>query len=208
MLLATNLAPFLSILKGLKIHSKKSSNLSIPSSLRVTTICYRILSSWGKSCIICTVIKAKMKHQSESVQFSSVQSLSRVRLFMNLGTAAHQASLSINNYQSLPKLMSIELLMPSNHLILCHPLLLPSSIFPRIRDFSNESAHPIRWPKYWSFSISPSSEYSELISLKIDWYYLLALLTLFIGHQTTKYLVIFLLLILVPRIIILSLIHF
>ena len=85
-------------------------------------------------------------------------------------TAAHQASLSITNSLSLLKLMSIELVMPSNHLILCHPLLLPS-IFPSIRVFSNESVLHIRWPKYWSvsFSISPSNEYSELISFKMDW---------------------------------------
>ena len=89
-------------------------------------------------------------------QFSSVQSLSRVRLFVTPWTAAHQASLSITNSQSLPKLISIELVMPSNHLILCHPLLLLPSIFPSIRVFSNDSALHIRWPKYWSFSFSIS----------------------------------------------------
>ena len=83
-------------------------------------------------------------------------------------TVAHQAFLSITNSQSLLKLMSIESVMPSNHLILCHPLLLPS-IFPSIRVFSNESALPIRWPKYWSFSINPSNEYSGLVSFRIDW---------------------------------------
>ena len=85
-------------------------------------------------------------------------------------TAAHQASLSITNSHSLPKLMSIESVMPSNHLILCRPLLLLPSIFPSIRVFSNESVLPIRWPKYWSFSfnISPSNEYSGLISFRID----------------------------------------
>jgi len=83
-------------------------------------------------------------------------------------TAARQASLSITNSQSLLKLMSIESVMPSNHLLLCHPLLLPS-VFPSIRVFSSESALHIRWPKYWSFSISPSNEYTELISFKIDW---------------------------------------
>ena len=108
--------------------------------------------------------------------FGSVQSLSRVLLFVTRWTAAHQASLSITNSQSLPKLMSIELMMPSNHLILCHPLLLPPSIFPSIRVFSNESAFQIRWPKYWSFSfnISPSNEHSGLISLRMDWLDLLA----------------------------------
>ena len=96
------------------------------------------------------------------MDFSSVQSLSRVQLFETPWTAARQASLSITNSQSLPKLMSIELVMPSNHLILCHPLLLPPSTFPSIRVFSNESALHIRWTKYWSFSfnISPSSEHS------------------------------------------------
>ena len=97
---------------------------------------------------------------------SSVQSLSRVRLFATPWTAACQASLSIIDSQSLLKLMSIELVMPSNHLILCHPLLLLPSIFPSIRVFPNESALHIRWPKYWSFSfsISPSSESSQLLS--------------------------------------------
>ena len=91
-------------------------------------------------------------------------------------TAAHQASLSFPISQSLHKLMSIELVTPSNHLILCRPLLLPPSIFPRIRVFSNESALRIRWPKHWSFSfsISPSNEYSGLISFRIDWFDLLA----------------------------------
>ena len=103
------------------------------------------------------------------VQFCSVQSLSRVRLFATPWTAARQASLSITSSRSSPKLMSIELVMPSNHLILCHPLLL-SSIFPSIRVFSNESVLCIRWPKYWSFSfnISPSYEYSGLISFRMD----------------------------------------
>ena len=108
--------------------------------------------------------------------FSSVQSLSRVQLFVTLWTAACQASLSITNSQSLLKLMSIEWVMPSNHLILCHPLLHPPSIFPSIRVFSNESVIGIRWPKYWSFSfsISPSNDYSGLISFRIDWFDLLA----------------------------------
>ena len=96
--------------------------------------------------------------------FSSVQSLSRVRFFVTPWTASRQASLSITNSQSLLKLMSIELVVPSNHLILCHPLLLLSSIFPSIRVFSNESVLCITWPKYWSFSfsLSPSNEYSHL----------------------------------------------
>ena len=109
------------------------------------------------------------------ISFSSVQSLSLIRLFATPWTAAHQASLSIINSQSLLKLVSIESVMPSNHLIFCRPLLLPSSIFPCIRVFSNESIPHIRWPKYWSFSfsISPSSEYSGLISFRIDWFHLL-----------------------------------
>ena len=102
---------------------------------------------------------------------SSVQSLSYVWLFLTPWTAACQASLSITNSQSLLKLISIELVMPSNHLLLCPPLLLPSSVFPSIRVFSNESVLRIRWPKCWSFSfsISPSSEYSGLISFTMDW---------------------------------------
>ena len=107
---------------------------------------------------------------------SSVQSLSRVRPFATPWTAARQASPSITNSQSLLKLMSVESVMPSNHLILCHPLLIPPSIFPRIRVlFSNESVYCIRWPKYssFSFSIIPSSEYSGLISFRMDWLELL-----------------------------------
>ena len=109
-------------------------------------------------------------------QFSSVQSLSRVRLFATPWTTARQASLSISNSQSLLKLMSIESVIPSNHLILCHPLLLLPSIFPSIRVFSNESALPIRWPKYGSFSsnICYSNEYAGLISFRMDWLDLLA----------------------------------
>ena len=108
--------------------------------------------------------------------FGSVQSLSRVRLFATPRTAARQASLSISNSQIPPKLMSIELVMPSNHLILCHHLLLLPSIFPSIRVFSNESSLRIRWPKYWSFSFSiiPSKEIPGLISFRMDWLDLLA----------------------------------
>ena len=113
--------------------------------------------------------------------FSSVQSLSPVRLFATPWTAARQSSLSITNSLSLLKLMSIQSVMPSNHLILCHPLLLPS-VFPRIRVFSSELALRIRWPKYWSFSfsISPSSECSGLIAFRMDWFNLLAI------HRTLK----------------------
>ena len=108
-------------------------------------------------------------------QFSSVQLLSRVQLFATPWTAAYQAFLSITNSWSLPKLMSIELVMPSTHLILCCPLL-PPSIFLSMRVFSNESALHIRWPKYWSFSfsISPSNEHPGLISFRMDWLDLLA----------------------------------
>ena len=104
--------------------------------------------------------------------FSSVQSLSRVWLFVTPWTAARQASLSFTTSLNLLKLVSIESMMPSNHLILCHPLLLLPSIFPSIRVFSSESVLHIRWPKYWSFSfsMSPSSEYSGLISFRIDWF--------------------------------------
>ena len=103
--------------------------------------------------------------------FSSVQSLSHVRLFATAWTAACQASLSITNSQSLLKLMSIESVMPSSHLIFCHPFLLLPPIPPSIRVFSNESTLRMRWPKYWSFSfsISPSNDYSGLISFRMDW---------------------------------------
>ena len=109
-------------------------------------------------------------------QFSSVQSLSHVQLFVTPWTAARQASRSITNSRSSPKPMSTESVMPFNHLILCRPLLLLPSIFPCIRVFSNESALCIRWPKYWSFSfnISPSNEHQGPISLRMDWLDLLA----------------------------------
>ena len=109
-------------------------------------------------------------------QFGSVQLLSRVWLFATTWTSAHPASLSITNSQSLPKPLSIESVMQYNHLILCHPLLLLPSIFPRIRVLSNESALRMRWPKYWSFSfnISPSNEHPGLISFRMDWLDLLA----------------------------------
>ena len=126
-----------------------------------------------------------------SNQFSSGQSLSHVQLFVTPWTSAHQASLSITNSRSLLKFMSLELVMPSNHLILCCPLLLLPSIFPSIRVFSNESALCIRWPKYWSFSfsISPSNEYSGLISFRMDWLYLLAVqgtLKSLLQHHSSK----------------------
>ena len=124
-------------------------------------------------------------------KFSSVQSLSRVQLFVTPWTAAHQASLSITNSRSSLKLMSIESVMPSNHLILCCPLLLLSSIFPSIRVFSNESVLCIRLPKYWSFSfnISPSNQYSGLISFRMDWLDLLTVqgtLKSLLQHHSSK----------------------
>ena len=128
-------------------------------------------------------------HVLVKTEFSSVWLLSHVRLFVTPWTAACQTSLSITNSQSLLKLMSIKLVMPSNRLILCHPLL-PPSIFPSIRDFSNESVL-IRWPKYWnfSFSISSSNEYSGLISFRMNWLYLLAVpgtLKSLLQHQSSK----------------------
>ena len=127
-----------------------------------------------------------------SVQFSSVQSLNRVRLFSTPWIIAHQASLFITNFWSLLKLMSIESVMPSNHLILCGPLLLLPSIFPSIRVISSESFLHIRWPKNWSFSfsISPSNEYSGLIYFRIDWFDLLTVkpgtLKSLLQHHSSK----------------------
>ena len=123
--------------------------------------------------------------------FSSVQSLSCVQLFATPWTTARQASLSITDYWSSLKLTSIESVMPSSHLILCHPLLLLPSIFPSIRVFSKESALCIRWPKYWSFSfsISPSNEYSGLTSFRMGWLDLLAIqetLKSLLQHHSSK----------------------
>ena len=124
-------------------------------------------------------------------QFSSVQPLRHVRLFATPWTAARQASLSITSSQSLPKLMSIESVMPSSHLILCRPLLLLPSIFPSIRVFSNETTLRMRWPKYWSFSLSiiPSKEIPGLISFRMDWLDLLAVqgtLKSLLQHHSSK----------------------
>ena len=126
-----------------------------------------------------------------NVQFSSVQSLSHVQLFMTSWTIARQASLSITNSWSLFKLIFIESVMPSNHLILCCPLLLLPSIFPSIRVFSNESAFHIRWPNYWSFSfdISPSNEHPGLISFRMGWLDLFAVqgtLKSLLQHHSSK----------------------
>ena len=123
-------------------------------------------------------------------RISSIQLLSHVGLFATLWTAKHQASLSITNSQSLLKSMSIESVMPFNYLIICHPLLLLPSIFPSIRVFSNESDLRIRWPNYWSFSfsISPSNEYSGLISFRINWFDLAVQGTLksLVQHHSSK----------------------
>ena len=143
-------------------------------STKLINILEQNIETWFLCCSstnlkICFLAESQAKRnvmkRNISSQFSLVQSLSRVQLFVTPWTAARQASLSITNSQSLLKPMSMESLMPSNHLILCHPLLLPPSIFPSIRVFSSESALRIRWPKNWSFSISPSSEYSGLIIL-------------------------------------------
>ena len=132
---------------------------------------------------------AAVIYSNSGMSLSSVQPLSRVRLFATPWTAARQASLSMTNSWSLLKLMSIELVMPSNHLILCPPLLLLPSIFPSIGVFSNESVLGIRFPKYWSFSfsISPFSEYSGLISFRMDWLDLLAVQGVFSNTTVQKH---------------------
>ena len=129
-------------------------------------------SEYLKISLCCSLLS---KFALLNLSYLVVQSLSHVRLFVAPWTAALQASLSFTISWSLLKLISIESVMPSNHLIFCHPLLLLPSIFPSIRVFSNESVLHIRWPKYWSFSfsISPSNEYSGLISFRIDWFDLL-----------------------------------
>ena len=129
--------------------------------------------------------------KGDSLRWGSVQSLSCVQLCETPWTAAHQASLSATNSQSLLKLMSIKLVRPSNHLNLCHPLLLLSSIFPSIRVFSSESALCMRWPKYWSFSfnISPTNEHPGLISFRMDWLDLLTvqgILKSLLQHHSSK----------------------
>ena len=129
--------------------------------------------------------------ESSQERWWSIQSLSHVRLFATPWTAACQGSLSITNSRSLLKHLFIESVIPSNHLILCHPLLLPPSIFPSIRVFSNDSVLWVSWKKYWSFrfSISPSNEYSGLVSFRIDWLDLLAVqgtLKSFLQHHSSK----------------------
>ena len=138
-----------------------------------------------------SALSSRTNEPSPQDQFSSVQLLSPVQLFVTPWAAAHQASLSITNSQSLLKLMSSESVMTSNHLILCRPLLVLPSIFPSIRLFSNESVLRIRWPNYWSFSfyISLSNEYSGLISFRMDWLDLLAVqgtLKSLLQHHSSK----------------------
>ena len=141
--------------------------------------------------MLISVIVAHFLLKIDCYQFNPVQSLSHVQLFATSWTAACQASLSVTNSRSWAKLMSIELVMPSNHLILCHPYLLLLSIFPSIRVFSNESALCIRWPKYWNFSfnISLSNEHPGLISFRMDWLDLLAVqgtLKSLLQHHSSK----------------------
>ena len=159
---------FISITIGGKSREKKKILLQFLSKSVLLIGSYHTFSSLiHLSVFLCMVL--------ESVQFSSVHLLSSVQLFVTPWTAACQASLTITNSQSLTKLMFIELVMPSNHLILCHPLLFPPSIFHSIRAFSNESVLHIRWPKYWSFSfnICPSNEHLGLI-FRMDWLDILA----------------------------------
>ena len=152
------------------------------------------LSGWSlRSSVIKLEVLLDLGQSSWSFPhtFNSPQSLSSVQLFVTAWTAAHQASLSLTNSRSLLKLMSVESVMPYNHLILCRPLLLPPSIFPSNRVFSNESALRIRWPKSWSlsFSISPSNEHSGLISFRMDWLDLLAVqgtLKSLLQHHSSK----------------------
>ena len=158
------------------ISSKEVSPFPLQVKCRFSCMVFQLGSTW--------FLKIHLR-------FSSVQSLSRVRLFATPWTAACQAFLSITNSQNLVKLMSIESVMPSNHLILCHPLLLLPSIFPSIRVFSDESALLIRWPKYWSFSfnISPSKEHPGLISFRMDWLDLLTVqgtLKSLLQHHSSK----------------------
>ena len=164
---------FLSIFwKPIKIENNSSCSFRSPPRRKFKLCPWQrlkegvLLSLEWKEIAICSV----------GSEFSSVQSLSRVQLFATPWIAARQATLSITNSQSLLKLMSIESVMPSSHLILCHPLLLLPPIPPRIRVFSNESTPHMRWPKYWSFSfsISPSNEHPGLISFRMDWFDLLA----------------------------------
>ena len=179
-----------------KLHRSLAVKLGLTPSLcsseqAFSYSCTRGSRATGSEHLFCSAL-SPLEMPSPSV--SSVQSLSHVRFFVTIWTAACQASLSITNSRSLPKLMSIELVMPSSHLILCHPLLLSPSIFPSIRVFSNESVLPIRWPKYWSFSfnISLSNECSGQIYFRMDWLDLLVVqgtLKGLIQHHSSKALI-------------------
>ena len=170
---------------------------SWPFSLRLIPLLYTVNcfpSGWGPSPSVDFFPHCAyhlLRHNVLSVQFSSVQSLSRVQLFVTPWITARQASLSTTNFWSSPKLVCIKLVMPSSHLILCRPLLLLPPIPPSIRVFSNESTLCMRWPKYWSFSlsISLSNEHPELISFKMDWLDLLAVqgtLKSLLQHHSSK----------------------
>ena len=163
-----------------RANVNRKEHTSTTSSSSIVALYCPLLANSGKAA-----------DRASPALFSSVQSLSCVRLFATPWTAARQASLSIANFRSLLKLMSIASVMPSNHLILCPPFLLLSSIFPNIRDFSNKLVLHVRWLKYWSFSfsISPSNEYSGLISFRIDWLDLLAVqgtLKSLLQHHSSK----------------------
>ena len=162
-----------------QISSVKEAAESSPAPVLPWNVATRSQQSavWKKGLTGIQPFKKNFNCQSVTKSFVVVaELLSHVRVFVTPWTAARQASLSLTDSRSLLKLMSIELVMPTNHLILCRPLLLPPSIFPSIRVFSNELAFHIRWPKYWSFSfgISLSNEYLGLISFRIDWFDLLS----------------------------------
>ena len=165
-----------------------TEHCSVNFVIRAHTEQMRLLWHLMKPRHACAVSVCSLSQFSSAPLVHFPQSLSHVWVFATPWTAARQASLSFIISWSLLRLLSVELVMPSNHLVLCHPLLLPS-ISPSIRDFSNESALRIRWPKYWSFSISPSSEYSGLISFRIDWFDLLSVqetLKSLLQHHSSK----------------------
>ena len=159
-----------SFLQMRKIEAKNNRSDSLLEAVMAASLAW-IITTFTHSVSLFHWFYWLRKVFQEQIQFSSVQLLSRVRLFATPWTAALQASLSITSTRSLPKLMSIKWVMPSNHLLLCCPLLFLTSIFPSIRVFSNESAVHMRWPKYWSFSfnVSPSNEHPGLISFRMDW---------------------------------------
>ena len=160
-----------SLLQMRKIEAKNNRSDSLLEAVVAASLAWIIATFTHSVCLFHWFYWLRKVFQ-EQIQFSSVQLLSRVRLFATPWTAALQASLSITNTRSLPKLMSIKWVMPSNHLILCCPLLFPPLIFPSISVFSNESVLHIRWPENWSFSFSiiPSKEYPGLISFRMDWF--------------------------------------